>query len=244
MTKVIACTPTRDRRWSWEFSKACMLGQKQKPDLWVVLDNSSSPAYDWAPAKDFPGVLYERVYEQKTIGALRNRCLEIALEQGADYIVFWDDDDYYPPTRISTGVGALEKNPDADISASSKMYILLTRENVLMTVGPYGEKHGTAATHTIRRRYAEAHRFHDKARGEELEFTNHWTANLIQVPAEEMIVVMGHSKNTVDKSDILKRPQVYRGAVFNSDNGRMAVRARWPVPWEVFRSTFLSGERV
>jgi hypothetical protein len=113
-----------------------------------------------------------------------------------------------------------------------------------MTVGPYGETHGTAATYTVRRRYAETQRFQDKAKGEELEFTNHWAANMVQVPAEEMIVVMGHSRNTVDKSDILKRPQVYRGAVLNSDNGRMAVRARWPVPWEVFRTTFLSGERV
>lgn len=240
MAKVIACTPTRDRRWSWEFSKMCMRMQKRKPDIWVVLDNSTSPANDWSVSKDFPGVLYERVYEQKTIGDLRNRCLEIALEQGADYIVFWDDDDYYPPTRISTGVGALEGTPDADISASSKMYMLLTRENVLMTVGPYGDRHGTAATYTIRRRYAETHRFQDKARGEELEFTDHWSANLIQVPAEEMIVVMGHGKNTVDKSDILKRPQVYRAAVLNADNGRMVVRTRWPVPWEVFRTTFLA----
>ena len=221
-----------------------MLAQKQKPDVWVVVDNSSCPAYDWAPAKDFPGVLYERVYEQHTIGWLRNRCLEIALEQGADYIVFWDDDDYYPPTRISTGVEALEKNPEADISASSKMYMLLTRENVFMTVGPYGDTHGTAATHTIRRRYAETHRFQDKAKGEELEFTNHWAANLIQVPPEDMIVVMGHGKNTVDKSDILKRPQVYRATVLNADNGRMVVRTRWPVPWEVFRSTFLTEGRA
>jgi len=212
--------------------------QKLKPDVWVVLDNSTTPAYDWSVAKDYPSVLYERVYEPKTIGALRNRCLEIALEQGADYIVFWDDDDYYPPTRISSGVDALVKHPEGDISAASKMYVLLTRENVLMTVGPYGDRHGTAATYTIRRSYAESHRFLDKARGEELEFTGHWTAKLIQVPAEESIVVMGHSKNTVDKSDLLKRPQVYLAKVLNADNGKMVVRARWPVPWAVFRTTF------
>ena len=208
------------------------------PDLWVVVDNSTTPAYDWSVAKDHPNVLYERIYEPKTIGTLRNRCLEIALEQGADYIVFWDDDDYYPPTRISSGVDALEKDPKADISASSKMYILLTRENVLMTVGPYGPKHGTAATFTIRRRYAEAHRFLDKAKGEELDFTDRWHANLIQVKSEDSIVVMGHSRNTVDKSDLLKRPQVYLESVLNADNGRMVVRSRWPLPWAVFRTTF------
>lgn len=238
MSKVVVCTPTSNRRWSWDFSKTCMLMQERKPDLWIILDNSSGPATDWSLSKDHPGVLYERIYGTHTIGALRNRCLELALENGADFIVLWDDDDYYPPTRISSGVSALLKDPHADISASSKMYVLLTRENVLMSVGPYHDKHGTAATYTIRRRYAESHRFPDKAKGEELEFTEHWTANLVQIPAEDVIVVMGHGKNTVDKSDILARPQVYMAKIINADNGRMAVRARWPLPWAVFRTTF------
>jgi glycosyltransferase involved in cell wall biosynthesis len=213
--------------------------QIRKPDLWVVLDNSSSPAEDWSVAKDRSNVLYERVYGIKPIGWMRNRCLEIALEQGADYIVFWDDDDYYPPTRISTGIKALEANPDADIAGSSKMFLLLTRENVLLETGPFGPTHATAATYTIRRRYAESHRFLDtKARGEELEFTGEWTANLVQVPPEETIVVLGHGRNTVDKSVLLVTPHLFRAVILNRDNGRMMVRARWPVPWDTFRTTF------
>jgi len=237
--KVVACTPTKDRRWSWEFSRMCMLMQTHKPDLWVIVDNSTTPAHDWSVAKGHPGVLYERVYSTHTVGSLRNRCLDLALENGADIVVFWDDDDYYPPTRISSGIKALEANPSAVIAASSKMYVLLTRENVLMTVGPYHDKHGTAATYTIRRSYVETHRFPDKSKGEELDFTDQWTAAMVQVPAEDTIVVMGHGKNTVDKSDIFVRPQVYLGKVINSDNGRMVMRTRWPVPWEVFRTTFL-----
>ena len=237
--KVVACTPTKNRRWAWDFSRTCMDMQIRKPDLWVVLDNSSSPAEDWSVAKDRSNVLYERVYGIKPIGWMRNRCLEIALEQGADYIVFWDDDDYYPPTRISTGIKALEANPDADIAGSSKMFLLLTRENVLLETGPFGPTHATAATYTIRRRYAESHRFLDtKARGEELEFTGEWTANLVQVPPEETIVVLGHGRNTVDKSVLLVTPHLFRAVILNRDNGRMMVRARWPVPWDTFRTTF------
>jgi glycosyltransferase involved in cell wall biosynthesis len=237
--KVVACTPTKNRRWAWDFSRTCMDMQIRKPDLWVVLDNSSSPAEDWSVAKDRSNVFYERVYGIKPIGWMRNRCLEIALEQGADYIVFWDDDDYYPPTRISTGIKALEANPDADIAGSSKMFLLLTRENVLLETGPFGPTHATAATYTIRRRYAESHRFLDtKARGEELEFTGEWTANLVQVPPEETIVVLGHGRNTVDKSVLLVTPHLFRAVILNRDNGRMMVRARWPVPWDTFRTTF------
>jgi glycosyltransferase involved in cell wall biosynthesis len=237
--KVIVCTPTKDRRWAWEFSRSCMDMQIRKPDLWVILDNSSSPATDWSVAKDRPGILYERVYEPRPIGWMRNRCLEIALEQGADYIVFWDDDDYYPPTRISSGIAALEANPSADMAGSSRMFLLLTRENVMLETGPFGPTHATAATHTIRRRYAEKHRFVDtKTKGEEADFTEGWTANLIQVPAEETIVVLGHGRNTVDKSALLETPQIFKATIVNRDNGKMMLRARWPVPWDMFRTTF------
>jgi glycosyltransferase involved in cell wall biosynthesis len=216
-----------------------MDAQTRKPDIWIVLDNSSTPAYDWSVSKDCSIVQYHRVSGTKPIGELRNMCLDLALKEGAEYIVFWDDDDYYPPTRISTGVAALEKTPGADISGSSKMYLLLTRENVLMTTGPFHEKHATAATWTIRRRYAETHRFDSKKmRGEELDFTCAWAANIVQVPAEEMIVVMGHDRNTVDKSQLLKTPQVFRAEIVNADNGKMAFRVRWPVQWDIWKSTF------
>ena len=217
--------------------------QIRKPDAWVIVDNSTDPAHDWSVAREVPGVVYESIPEPRTVGSLRNRCLEIALDQGADYIVFWDDDDYYPPTRISSGIRALEENPDADIAGSSRMPLLLTRENVLLETGPFGPNHATAATHTIRRRYAETHRFLDKARGEELDFTGEWTANVVQVPAEETIVVMGHARNTVDKSDLLARPALYKARIVNKDNGRMVVRAQWPhLPWGTCRATFWPEE--
>ena len=243
--KVVACTPTKNRRWAWEFSKWCMNSQIIKPDAWVIVDNSSCPADDWSVARDHPGVVYERVYGSQPIGWMRNRCLDLALEQGADYIVFWDDDDYYPPTRISSGVKALEANPDADMAGSTAMYLLLTRENVLMTTGPFHETHATAATHTIRRRYAETHRFNPTTeRGEEREFTKDWSAKLVQVPAEQTIVVMGHGRNTVDKSDLIRNPHMYKATVVNADNGKMVFRARWPVPWDLWKSTFFGGERA
>ena len=219
-----------------------MLMQIQKPDKWIVVDNSSCPAYDWSASQDVPFVEYHKIYEQHTVGSLRNKCLELALAAGAETIVFWDDDDYYPPQRISSGVKALQDNPTADIAASSHMYILLTKENAFMEVGPFGDKHGTAATYTIRRRYVDTHRFPDKSCGEELGFTKGWTANMVQVSAEDSIVVMGHTRNTVDKSDIYKTPQMFKGKLINDTNGKMLLRTRWPVPWDLFRSTFVDGE--
>lgn len=216
--------------------------QTQQPTKWIVVDNSSSPAHDWSVAQDLSFVEYHRVHGSYTIGALRNLCLDYALQAGADYIVFWDDDDYYPPERIATGVDALKTTPTAEIAASSRMYVLLTKENILMEVGPYGPSHGTAATYTVRRRYAEANRFPDRSRGEELGFTREWRAPMVQLPADKTILVMGHSRNTVNKSDIYKTPQVFQARVLNDSNGKMSVRTRWPLPWGLFRSTFVDGE--
>lgn len=215
--------------------------QKQKPDRWIVMDNSTSPAYDWSVSKDCPLVDYHRVIGQITIGSLRNRCIEKALELGAEYVVFWDDDDYYPPERISAGIEALQKNPTAELAASSRMFVLLTKENVFMEVGPFGDSHGTAATYTIRRRYLETHRFPDQAKGEECEFTNQWKTPMVQVSPEHTIVVMGHSRNTVNKSDIYKSPQTFNGRILNEVNGKMSLRVRWPIPWGLFLSTFVDG---
>lgn len=213
--------------------------QRQQPDAWIVLDNSDDPSQDWSVAQDHPLVIYHRVDEKQPIGALRNQCLALALAEGADYILFWDDDDYYPPTRISSGMQALETHPDADIAGSSLMYILLTKENVLMTTGPFHDRHATAATWTLRRRCAETHRFDaSKTRGEEVTFTNQWQVPVTQVSPEETIVVMGHARNTVDKSDLFKRPHMYLAKTVNADNGKQAFRSRWPVPWDLWKSTF------
>lgn len=219
-----------------------MLSQIQKPDKWIIIDNSSHDEYDWSIATCLPFVEHIRLPEKHTIGDLRNVCLEKALAAGAEYIVFWDDDDYYPPSRISSGVNALHANPQCDIAASSHMFMLLTRENVFVEVGPYSPTHGTAATFTIRKRYAETHRFPPKGKGEELEFTQQWTAAMVQVPAEETIVVMGHSRNTVEKSDVYTNPKVFNGKILNTANGKMVVRSRWPIQWDLLLSTFFGGE--
>lgn len=218
--------------------------QKQKPEKWIVMDNSTSPAHDWSVAKGLSFVEYHRIHGRESIGALRNRCIDRALELGAEYIVFWDDDDYYTPERISSGIEALEADPTADLAASSHMYLLLTKENVLMEIGPFSENHGTAATYTIRRRFIETHRFPDKSRGEEMQFTEEWKAKIAQVPGEKTMVVMGHSHNTINKSDIFKAPGLFRAKILNDVNGKMAVRTRWPIPWDIFRSTYVDGEYV
>lgn len=241
--KVIVCTPTYNRRWAYAFSRDCLNKQIEKDWIWIVVDNSDDQEKDWSFVQGDPRIDYTKIEGKQPIGWLRNKCIEIASKYTFDYLVFWDDDDYYPPTRISSGIYALEKNSNAEISGSSRMYLLLSRENVMMITGPFQQNHSTAATWTIRKRYLEKHRFVDsKGRGEEFEFTREWTTPMAQVPSEECIVVMGHSHNTVNKSMILESPQSYRADILNADNGRMMFRSRWPVDWSLWKSTFMKNE--
>jgi len=215
-----------------------MRAQTLKPDRWIVLDNTQGQD-GWTPSE--LSTLH-RHSEPLTIAEMRNKCLELALETECEFIVFWDDDDYYPPTRIQVGVDALKAKPMADIAGCSFMYMMLTELNVLMSVGPYHDKHATAGTWTMRRRYALNNRF-DPSRtfGEEASFTHGWNANLIQVDAEKTIVVMGHRGNTVSKTDVFWNPERYLAKVVNNINGKQAFRSRWgltPELWGLWRTTF------
>lgn len=244
---IAVCTPTRNRRWTWEWSKMCLDSQDVESSRihWIIVDNSDLPDYDWSPAKEHPRVTYCPVSGRETIGQLRNRCLDLALQTDAEYIVFWDDDDFYPSTRISSGIRALHENPGSVYSGCNELTVLLIQENRLVRVGPYPGQHSTAASWTIRRSYAEAHRFDPTAkRAEETSFTEQWKAPMAHVTAEETILVMGHGANTVNKSEIARVPERYLAHTVNSANGRMVMRVKWfhkHEEWDRFRSTFLDA---
>ena len=236
---IVVCTPTRNRGWTQAFSEACMRTQSLQPDHWIVLDNSDIPEKGWVTSAAFT---VTRIEGNQTVACMRNHILDMAMALGADFIVFWDDDDYYPPQRIRTGVEGLQSNPKAEIATSSMMYVLLTQENCLMGVGPYDDSHGTAATYTIRRAYAATHRFDaTKTFGEEYSFTRGWKAKMLQLPAEDVIVVMGHKWNTVSKSDMFWHPDKYLAKVVNNINGKQAWRSRWRLSqeiWDLWKTTF------
>lgn len=44
---------------------------------------------------------------------------------------------------------------------------------------------------------------------------------------EDSILVMGHSRNTVNKSDVGKKPHKFVASVLNSANGKMVARMKW-----------------
>lgn len=242
---VVVCTPTYNRRFALNFSAECYKRQTYPNLHWIILDNSTDEEKSWAPIqerKDIPHT-YIHIEGKKPIGYLRNVCLEEALKLNPTYIAFWDDDDFYVKHRIQAGVEALEKDSTKDIIGCEVLPVFLSKENVLMETGPYGTNHSTAATYLFRASIATNRRFiPDAEKAEEGSFTRDWTLPMCMLPAKDVILVIGHQFNTVNKSQMLANPAKFAARITNDANAKNIVRFQWikdPVLWDLFCKTFL-----
>ena len=239
--KIAVCTPTYNRRWTWEWSKLCFDMQDYDNLVWIVVDNSDTPEQSWDVSQTHPKVKYTHVDGKRPIGELRNICIQEALYTDADYIAFWDDDDFYVPHRFSHAVKVLAEK-DCEYVGCSLLYVLLVRENVIVQVGPYGENHSTAASWVMRRSYAEKNRFDDSAlKGEETSFMRNWRTKIAMIEPTDCILVMGHSSNTCNKSQVRTKAAQFMSKDVNACNGKMVARMQCfksPAVWAQFQSTF------
>jgi hypothetical protein len=119
-----------------------------------------------------------------------------------------DDDDFYPPERISHAVDTLIKNPSFLIAGSSEMYIYFKHIDKLYQFGPYGKYHSTAATFAFRRELLTQTSYsNDAALAEEKHFLKDYTIPLIQLDPMKTILVFSHIHNSFDKKELLKQPE-------------------------------------
>jgi hypothetical protein len=116
-----------------------------------------------------------------------------------------EDDDYYPPTRISHAVEMLQKNPDILCAGSSEMHLYFKHIQKMYKFGPYGPNHATAATFAFRRELLLKTRFHDDvALAEEKIFLKNYTIPFVQLDSMKTILVFSHIHNSFDKKILLK----------------------------------------
>jgi molybdopterin converting factor small subunit len=119
-----------------------------------------------------------------------------------------DDDDYYPPERVSHAVERLMGNPTALCAGSSEMYIYF-KDNKdkckMVQFGPYGPDHATAGTFAFKRKLLKETKYNDEAcLAEEREFLKNYTVPFVQLDPLKTILVFSHSHNTFDKRTLLK----------------------------------------
>jgi glycosyltransferase involved in cell wall biosynthesis len=126
-----------------------------------------------------------------------------------DIIIYMDDDDYYPPERISHAVEMLKKNPNKLIAGSSEMHIYFDSKNKIYQCGPYKENHATAATFAFKKSlllqtsYNESNAF-----AEEREFLKGYTFPMVQLDTVKTILVFSHKHNSLNKEKLLENPEM------------------------------------
>lgn len=196
-------TPTYNRRKFIPYAIKCFEHQTYPRELmeWVIIDDGEDKIEDLV--KDVPGVKYFPYDEKIKLGRKRNIMHE---KCNGDIIVYFDDDDYYPPERVATAVMKLQSNKEALAAGSSRLHIYFKHIDKIYEFGPYGPRHSTAGTFAIKRELLKQTRYEDDAViAEEKQFLKNYTIPFVQLPAEKTILVCSHDQNTFDKKILLNQ---------------------------------------
>lgn len=202
MNRIVSvCTPTFNRRDFIPILIECFNHQTYPKNLieWIVVDDGDDKVEDLF--KDIPQVKYFYFEEKMTLGKKRNVMNSKAT---GDIIVYMDDDDYYPPERISHVVTKLVTNPKCMVAGSTYMYNYFANLNKVYLLGPYGDNHSTGACLAFKRELLNNTKFDNKKdHAEESGFLKKYTFNMVQLVPEKTIVAMSHYKNTFDRNKLI-----------------------------------------
>ena len=204
LPRVSICTPTFNRRPFFKGIIQSVLCQDYPKDSleWIIVDDGTDPIEDLI--KDIPFVKYCRVTEKMPLGKKRNYMHEMcSFKEDNAIVVYMDDDDYYPPQRVSHAVDKL-MNSDALCAGSSELYIWFNTLNKMYRFGPYGPNHSTAGTFAFKRILLEQTRYEDHAvLAEEKHFLKDYTIPFVQLEPMKTILVFSHEQNTFDKRRLI-----------------------------------------
>jgi GR25 family glycosyltransferase involved in LPS biosynthesis len=206
--RVSIITPTYNRSKFLPLLEDRILQQSYPRHLieWIVVDDSTDGSPDFEPRPDTGLVVkYERVPEKMVLGAKRNYT---ASKATGDILVYMDDDDYYPPTRVALAVEALQQTPDVLLAGSTILPIYFLENEELWVAGPYHQNHSTAGAWAYRRIMLETQQ-HDptKAYAEEASFLNNYTLPMRQMNHYQTIICFAHQANTFDKNVLREMAQ-------------------------------------
>jgi glycosyltransferase involved in cell wall biosynthesis len=221
---VSVCTPTFNRRPFIAAMMQCFDHQTYSRDRmeWVIVDDGTDPIEDLV--SQHPCVKYFRLGEKISLGKKRNMMHEKAR---GDIIVYMDDDDYYPPERVSHAVTTLldhrKRKTGIKLAGSSEMCIYFKSENrrfsepfpidspnqccgQMVQFGPYGPNHATAATFAFwKELLTDLNLVYDETAclAEERAFLRGYAVPMAQLDPMKIILVFSHEHNTFDKRMLL-----------------------------------------
>jgi glycosyltransferase involved in cell wall biosynthesis len=198
---VSICTPTFNRRPFIPAMIECFNHQtypKEKME-WIIIDDGTDKIEDLVA--NIPNVKYFKYDTKMPLGKKRNL---MHTKTKGDIIIYMDDDDYYPPERVSHAVNMLLTHPKALCAGASEIYIYFKHIQKMYQFGPYGPKHATAGTFAFKRELLKEHKYDDNASlAEEREFLKNYSVPFVQLEPKKTILVFSHTHNTFDKKTLL-----------------------------------------
>lgn len=182
---------------------------------WIIMDDSPESNADIFP-ESVDGIKVRYLYLKNKIPLAKKRDLLNHAATGK-YLINMDDDDYYPPCRVSHAVETLISQ-GTPLVGSSKMYMYFSRDKSIYQLGPYRENHGTAATLAYTKEYAANHLFYDpnckNGKGnfaEEGIFTEGWKHQMAQLDPFKTVLALSHTDNTIEKTMFIEEKYGHLG---------------------------------
>jgi hypothetical protein len=221
LPRVSLLTPTFNRRAFFGQCVRCVLHQDYPRDLveWIILDDGTDPIRDLLPSPagtakgssragesgepGLPRIRYVRLEERLPLGEKRNRLHALAT---GDILMYVDDDDYYPPCRVSRSVQALVAHTSAMAAGCSEIPVWFLDDDVVWTFGPYRGGHASCGTLAFRRELVAGPGARacipSAAHAEEQHLLDDWRVPLVQMDPRDVILCVAHGANTVDKRSV------------------------------------------
>ncbi|HTC78136.1 MAG TPA: glycosyltransferase, partial [Terriglobales bacterium] len=194
---LVSCImPTFNRRQFVPQAIRCFFRQSYPNLELLVIDDGTDGIGDCVPQSE--RVRYLRLAQKLTIGAKRN----FACEQAAgEFIVHWDDDDWYPPDRVTRQIEPLLNSRLAISGSSRTLYYEIPTGACWEYRYPTANGSWVAGnTLAYRTSFWAQHRFPEIQVGEDSRFVWGSGRNVIHDLADpELCVATAHGNNTSPK---------------------------------------------
>jgi hypothetical protein len=177
---------------------------------WIIVDDGTDKIQDLVKTSGIPQIRYFPINKKMNLGAKRNF---MHTKATGSILVYMDDDDYYPPDRVSHAVERLMANPQSLCAGSSELYLYFKHIKKMYQCGPYSPTHATAGTFAFRRELLSQTKYEEHAAlAEEKAFLKDYTVPFVQLDPMKTILVFSHEHNTFDKRKLLKNqhPQFFK----------------------------------
>lgn len=168
----------------------------------IIIDDSDNFYANQIKWNNLPGFI-SFYYSSKKLNLGYKRNLLNRLSNG-EWIACYDDDDYYFDNRLNYCLSELKKY-NKTIGGSSQLYMYSPLDEMIYKSKFYGSNHSTNATLIYHKSILELTSYNNSDKyAEEKYFLKNYKFDICQFDSLQIIIVLAHLLNTIDKYKIIK----------------------------------------